>query len=607
MSTAKYIILSLLILLFSGGNAFAQDDQDFKLARQYYNKKEFKKAREMFQDLYQGDARNGNYYVYYFYCLVQLQDYKEAVQLTKKHSKRYSGNQQYQVDHGYALTLSGERKEAEAVFDEVIMDLPTDPNQIANTARAFESRREFDYAIRAYLKGREIIGDPTSYTHELANLYSNSNNSSAMVDAYIELLKVHPGQLRTVQNNLQKKLEEEDYETLKISLIREIQENPDEMQLAELLIWFFVQRKDFNSAYYQARALDKRFSLGGTRIYSLALVAVENEDFDAALEMLEYISTKEEFMKVRRDAQKEYLKTSFTYLIQKNNYSSEELKELEGKYIEFLDTNGYGLQTVGLQTSFAKLQGIYLANLTGAIKRLEDAIQLPGLDPRTKAQLKLELGDYYLMNGDVWEPTLLYGQVDKDFKDEPLGQEAKYRNARLSFYRGEFDWAQAQFDVLKASTSQKIANDAISLSLLIMDNLALDTIYTTMELFAEAHLLTFRRQFEKARLLFDSLLVAYPYHSITDESWFILADISLKERKIEEATSWYDKILTEYPYDILADDALFRKAELTENYFGEPEKAMLLYQKILLDYPNSLYAITARKRYRDLRGDFRLP
>jgi hypothetical protein len=39
------------------------------------------------------------------------------------------------------------------------------------------------------------------------------------------------------------------------------------------------------------------------------------------------------------------------------------------------------------------------------------------------------LADIDLFNDEVWEATLLYSQVDKSMKEEPLGHEARFRNA----------------------------------------------------------------------------------------------------------------------------------------------------------------------------------
>jgi hypothetical protein len=84
----------------------------------------------------------------------------------------------------------------------------------------------------------------------------------------------------------------------------------------------------------------------------------------------------------------------------------------------------------------ADLEGFYLHDIPAAISDCEALINMPGISPSLKNQTKLSLGDFYLISGDVWESTLLYSQVDKEEKDAPLGEEARFRNAKLSYYNG---------------------------------------------------------------------------------------------------------------------------------------------------------------------------
>jgi tetratricopeptide (TPR) repeat protein len=190
-----------------------------------------------------------------------------------------------------------------------------------------------------------------------------------------------------------------------------------------------------------------------------------------------------------------------------------------------------------------------------------------------------------------------------DFKEDAIGHEGKFRNARVSYFTGDFEWAQSQLDVLKASTSKLIANDALDLSLLITDNLALDTIYKPMELFAQADLFIYQNQLELALEKIDSILTEYPAHSLTDEIHFSKFEIYQKKGQFEKAANELDQILLFYADDIVADDAIFNLAEMSEDVFNDYERASELYEMILTDYSNSLYAVEARKRFRRLRGD----
>jgi TolA-binding protein len=231
-------------------------------------------------------------------------------------------------------------------------------------------------------------------------------------------------------------------------------------------------------------------------------------------------------------------------------------------------------------------------------------VNLPGVNQYLKAEGKIQLANYYLMQGEQWEATLLYSQVDKEFKDDLLGQKARFSNAKLSYYVGDFQWAQTQFDVLKASTSKLIANDALDLSVFIMDNLGLDTIATPLEIYAQSELLVFQNRFEDALKLWKSIETDFPGHSLADDILYLKAQMYLQQRAYEEAAAMYQKIVDDYGDEIRADNALFALAKLYENQLQDVDKAQELYERLFIDFSNSTLAVEARKRFRILRGDF---
>ncbi|MEO1438538.1 MAG: tetratricopeptide repeat protein, partial [Bacteroidota bacterium] len=168
---------------------------------------------------------------------------------------------------------------------------------------------------------------------------------------------------------------------------------------------------------------------------------------------------------------------------------------------------------------------------------------------------------------------------------------------------GDFEWAQAQLQVLKASTSELIANDAIDLSVFIMDHWSLDTTGTPMAMFAQADLLMFQNRYDESFVKLDSIRLLYPDHGLLDDIYYIKSQILTKERNYEDAAIMLQQIIDGYPEDIRADNAVFDLAELHELHLGNPETAQELYGKILKDYSGSTLAVEARKRFRRLRGD----
>ena len=276
--------------------------------------------------------------------------------------------------------------------------------------------------------------------------------------------------------------------------------------------------------------------------------------------------------------------------------------------------------------NLAHLQAFYLGKTTGAIAMLEELVTLTQSNRQLQAECKLELADIMLLTGEPWEATLLYSQVDKAFKNEPVGHEARFRNARLSFYIGEFNWARAQLDVLKAATSKLIANDAMAMSLLISDNIDADSSVVQLATFARADLLLYRNKPDEALAVLDSLMLAYPGHPITDDALMKKAEIMVKKGNPAEAITLYRRVADEFGDGILADDALFNLARIYDHQvviadnedadraiqffqnINDPKikdtsKAMAAYQELLMKHPGSLYTVEARKRFRGLRGD----
>ena len=219
------------------------------------------------------------------------------------------------------------------------------------------------------------------------------------------------------------------------------------------------------------------------------------------------------------------------------------------------------------------------------------------------AECKLEYADIQLLLGNIWESLLYYSQVEKDFKEHPIGHEAKFRRAKIAYYQGDFEWAQAQLGTLKASTSKLIANDAMDLSLLITDNYNLDTSSIAMEVFAAADLLYYQQRYIEAIVKYDSIIITFSGHSLSDEIYMRKAEIYSKLGDLDNALKMYEKIINEWPYDILSDDALYKQANIYENKLEDYDKAMELYERILIEHNSSIFTAEARKRFRMLRGD----
>jgi hypothetical protein len=254
----------------------------------------------------------------------------------------------------------------------------------------------------------------------------------------------------------------------------------------------------------------------------------------------------------------------------------------------------------------AQLEALNYHQVDTAILILNDLIA-KFIDARSINKAKIDLGDYYLMHGEKWESTLLYSQVDKALPGEALGELAKYKNAKWSYYFGDFEWAQSQMEVLKGSTSELIANDALDLSIFIAENLGKgdDSIMNigAMQMFANADLLVFQNKIDAAWKLYDSIKLLYKENNVEDDVDFAQAKICIRKKQYDKAIALLDNIIIKFGEDILADDALFLKATLLETKLNKKKEAMDLYADLLSKYQGSTFVNEARKRFRTLRGD----
>ncbi|MBX2891603.1 MAG: tetratricopeptide repeat protein [Saprospiraceae bacterium] len=600
---SRILPLAALAALFFSLTAPALQAQDLNLANQYFNSGEYEKAASLYGQMLERDDRNEGIFNRYVDCLLMLERYDECEKAIKKQIKKTPENMTLYVTYGNLFERMDKTDEANAQYQRAIEKMSPDYMSVNRLASLFMSNTKYDWAIRVYERGAQMLKDPHRFSFNLGELYRRKGEPAKMVEQYLNSLNADPGRLPTIQTLLSRYLAPSDFTELQSQLYARIQasENPDYI---ELLAWSFVQRKDFKSALRQYKALDKRLNEPGQRIYRLANDAADAKDYETAIAAYDYLVTeKGKLNPFFFDAKRASMECRRKKITEGFDYTQEDLKILETDYENFLNQYGRGKQTANIVMQLADLEAYYINNLPKAIDLLENLKNTAGLDRNTLARTKISLADYYLIHGDIWESTLLYSQVDKDFKEEQLGQEARFKNARLSYFNSDFQWAQAQFDVLKASTSKLIANDALDLSVFIMDNLNLDTTAEAISLYAGAELLMFQNRFEEAFLKLDTLLRDFPDHSLQDDVLYLKAQIYERKRDYNQAIALYQQVVEKFPDDIRADNSLYALAQLYEFRMNDVEKAKELYEKIFMDYSGSVFAVDARKRFRILRGD----
>lgn len=590
-----------IFLVFAGFSKLFAQDNELQLAKQFAANGEQQKALDIYQKLYKQD--NEAYYAVYVNSLLGLKKFDEAEGIIKKMIRKHPDDHQYLIMLGTAYTQQGAIEKADALYDDLVKNLPADQSEIAMLAAQFYQNSNIDYAIKIFQQGRKILHNDALFSYELVNLYRYKRDKAALTEEYLNFLPANPAFMSQAENALSGVYDgPADYDILKAALLRRIQKDPQQTLFVELLTWQFMQQKEFDQALNQELALSRRQNDDGSTIFDLCRTLTANEAYDAAIRGYEYLVSKGKDSPYYIPAKIELINTK-NDRVTAGKYVNDDLLSLEKDYIDLLNEFGKNSSTAFAMQKLANLEAFKLHKLADAQKLLEETVNIPGIKPGLLASCKLDLGDISLLNNKPWDATLLYSQVDMDFPNTSVGQDAKYRNAKLAYYTGDFTWAKGQLDVLKAATSELIANDALNLSLLISDNIVADSSGAALKMYARADLLIFAEEPAKAVMTLDSIDKKYPGNSLADDILMAKARILLQQKDYENAVVLLKKIVADYGTGLWADDAVFMLGDIYENHLSDKEQAKMYYQKIITDYAGSLYINEARKRFRLLRGD----
>lgn len=580
---------------------------DELLAVQYYQNKEYDKAIEIYENLLNKKPDNISYYNALLNCYFEINEFGKAEKHVKRQSKRNPYNMQFKIDLGYVYQRNGNNEKASKYFESIIKDLSPEYQYVVDVAYAFYNRNLLNYAIETYKKGRKLNNNNTAFGLELADVYEKQKDFNLMMTEYVNFIAENPSERELAQGKLSNTLAEDidgkKNEILKETLLRIVQKNPDNTYYSEMLLWLTIQQKDFETAFTQAKSLDRRLKENGEKVNTVAQLSSSNNAYDVAIKSYEYLLSKGITNQYYYNSRIEILSVKSKKIFSNITIDNIELTNLENEYKKILNEYSNKAELAGIIKDYSHLLAFYLNKSDEAINMLNNIIELQTVKPLIAADCKIELADIYLISGNVWDAILLYSQVEKDFKSEPIGHLAKFKCAKVSYYIGEFQWAKAQLDVLKAATSKLIANDAMDLALLIGENTNPDSSTTELAMYSRADLFYLRKNYDISIKILDSINVLYPQHPICDEALYKKAKIKIELKQYEEAEKILAEIYEKFPYDILADDALYLMASLNELYLNNKPKAMQLYQDLLTKYSGSLNCVEVRKKYRNLRGD----
>ena len=595
-------ILFLFFINFYVPIVFAQE---IDLGNQYFQQGEYDKARVIYEKLLKKEENRLLLYTNYVQSLLYLKEYAVAEKFITKTSKKFPKNISYSADLLLLYQATGNTKQATKELFKIKDKTNKDEESLLYVCQYFIDKKVFDIPKELYQSARLHSGNPFNYAFQMADLYKLTGSTNLMVNELLNLLRLQPNNevLTSIENNLQVNLStKEDYEYLETKILDVLQEEPDNALFIELITWLYIQQKDFYKAYIQAKAFDMRNKLQGAQMLPLGLIIFKNKDYSNASLVFDYIKNTYPNGANFHTAIYYGIKVKESLIQHTYPVDKSKITALINDYQQYLGMINQGQAQIEAKKAMALLYAFYLGDVDKSKKLIEEAIVLTK-DVNMLAKLKIDLADVKLLNNEIWDASLLYAQAEKLVKDSPLAYEAKFKNAKLFYYKGEFLLAQEQLNILKQATTREIANDAIQLSVFIQDQLLTDSVSDVLLAYSKIELQIFKNDFEIALTKLDSLLVLYPQDKITDDVYWLQAKVYIKIKDYTKAAIKLQKIVDNYADDIYGDDAYYTLALLYQENLNDVEKAKSTYEELLVKYPGSIFVPEARKRFRLLRGD----
>ena len=587
-------LICLLLICFSL-QLHAQSEQ---LARNYMEQGEYAKAKAIYEKLFKKQRFNSNYFNGLIASQQELEEYAEVEKLLRERIEQSPQFPNNYIELGHNFELQGLNDEAQVYYDQALALIDDKPNTAYVIGSVFQKYNKLDEAVIAFEKGM-ITSPSPNYSLQLARLYGEQGNIEKMFDSYLELIDQNPQFLITANRNIEQFITDDAYNesnvTLRKLLLKRLQSNPNTLY-NEMLSWLFIQQKDFKKAFLQEKAVYLRTQESLEGIIDVALIAMEENADEDAVEILDYIVEEARLPESKLRAHELKLEIAV------KNATPKEYKDIESQFEDLFETYGKTIETMSLQIAQANFKAFKKDETVEAIALLKIL-----LDERKnrfqEATIKMALADILVLDEKFNQALIYYSQIQNIVKNNILSQEARFKVAKTSYYKGDFKWSETQLDVLKGSASQLIANDAMELSLLIKDNSLEDSTQTALKKFAKADLLAYKGKTLEAINVLDDILEQHRGEKMEDEALLRQAELYTTQGNYEKAEANYHKIIQFYPTDILGDDAYYQLAKLYDEKLGRPDDAKVNYERVIFDYADSIYYVDARKRYRSLRGD----
>lgn len=566
------------------------------LAENYFEQGDYKKALTLYQRLVQEQPRQPKYVLGLVSTYQQLSQFNQAENLLKARLNELRIYPLYYVALANNFNIQRQVDSAQVYINKALDYAFEQPNYTISIGKALTDLSLLEPAKTLYLGVMQRHPDK-DYNLQLARVYGELGELQPMFETYLNLMESTPRFIPSIQRYLETYITDDPLNPanvqLKTALLTRLSERPDPLY-NRLLSWLFAQQKEYAKAFIQQKAIYMRSPGDLNGIKQLGYAALNDREDLIAKTIFGYVLSTAADPRERLSAHLEILRLE-------RRLGQRPIQEIELAY-QGLITDYQALDQTQLILDYADFLAFDQEQSQRAIALLSQAAEA-SQKSYAEGRLRLLLGDILVFTEQYNEALVNYALVQSVLKDDDLAQEAKFKEAQTSYFRGDFEWAQTQLKVLKSSTAQKMANDAIALHVLINENTLEDSTQTALKKFAAAQLLMHQKKYSQAIAALQVLQKEVETDRLADDILHNLGQLYLWTKAPTSAQEQWKTLIEQYPESVYVDDALYALSQLMLTEFNKPEEAKVYLEEIIFNHADSIYFIQAQKQYRTLRGD----
>ena len=609
MPCMRALLVALVLSVLAGSLAQAQETESqadrYRLASEYMQAGEYESATAILEDLYAESPETHAFYRSLKEAYEGQRDYEAAVALIDDRMEREGATPDRMIERAELLHRQGDESAASEAWMRAIDLAPDQVSTYRTVYESLEDTRRFEQAIEVLQQGREVLDEPGAFRSQLADLYNQIGEHARATEEYLAFLDESPNRLRFVQRRLESFVSrnEEARATSIEAAESAVEANAENATFQLLLAWLYMEDENYRAAFDTYRTVDRLTEGEGQRLLRFARQSLEAEAYDIAIEAYETILNEHPdtpgAAEARRNLGDLYERWAGTVNDPEQTRAYYE-RALEA-YRTYLDAYPEAPERDEALRQVATIQLEELGDLDAARTTLERIIESHS-DTDAADQSQFDLGRIALQQGALDEAADTFESLASRLGTGDLAERARYEQARIDFYRGDFDEASEALRRIAPNTSEDVANNAIELDALILQNRGPDSLDTPLQLYSEAELQYRQRDHTAALATLDTLTTNHARHSLIEDALFLRAQILEDAHEIDEAAEAYSALADLHPRSPLADRALFHAAELHAEHLDDSETAIDYYMRLLDDYPDSMYASQTRSQIQALRG-----